>query len=133
MFFRRETPQQPTFAERLEMLKQAAFTVQPEGGGKAIVVRDGCAALIEDVPDGQPKISKAGFVIGQQIAELVDGGYQKTWRTPSGQRQPALATHLKALHALQQDLRETLGLASLYNESLGTVNDAHLYDRVAGR
>ena len=132
MFFRRQKPHQHTFAERLEMIEEAGFTVQEEGDGKAAVSRDGCVALIEDAPGGQPKISKAGFVVGREIAELLELGYQKMWRTPGGQREPVQAAHLKALHALQEDLRETLGLTSLYNESLGTVSDVHAYDRVAG-
>ena len=45
----------------------------------------------------------------------------------------ALASELKAVHAFQEDLREALGLVSLYNESLGTVSTEYLYDRVQGR
>ena len=40
---------------------------------------------------------------------------------------------IKALHAFDEDLREGLGLTSLYNLSLGTVCDDHLYDRVTAR
>ena len=47
------------------------------------------------------------------------------WRSPSGRTAPALATHLKALHAFEEDLKEGLGLPSLYNESLGTTSDLH--------
>ena len=54
-------------------------------------------------------------------------------RTPSGVELPALATHLKELHAFDEDLREGLGLVSLYNVSLGTTTDEHLYDRVVDR
>jgi hypothetical protein len=59
----------------------------------------------------------------------VDTGFQKFWRTPDGRDLPALAAHLRELHAFLEDLRETLGLTSLYNTALGTVNDLHLYDR----
>jgi hypothetical protein len=55
------------------------------------------------------------------------------WRTPTGRTAPALATHLKALHAFEEDLKEGLGLTSLYNEGLGTTSDLHLYDRVQHR
>ena len=55
------------------------------------------------------------------------------WRTPSGKRVPALATQLKALHNFEEDLKEGLGLPSLYNQSLGTTSDLHLYDRVEHR
>ena len=45
----------------------------------------------------------------------------------------AQATHLKNLHSFEEDLREGLGLTSLYNESLGTTTDLHMYDRVEHR
>jgi len=46
---------------------------------------------------------------------------------------PALATYLKALHNFEEDLKEALGLTSLYNQALGTRADEHLYDRVKDR
>jgi hypothetical protein len=63
----------------------------------------------------------------------VDAGFQKYWLAPSGARAAATAEQLKALHNFEEDLREALGLVSLYNESLGTVNGLHLYDRVKDR
>jgi len=48
-------------------------------------------------------------------------------------RRPALASDLKRLQAFQEDLREALGIESLYNQSLGTVCDSHQYDRLSGR
>ena len=69
----------------------------------------------------------------ERIATLVDGGYQKFFQTPSGKRKPALAEDLKTVHAFQEDLRESLGMTSLYNESLGTVSNRYLYDRVQDR
>ncbi|MEP7353943.1 MAG: hypothetical protein ABI824_11990, partial [Acidobacteriota bacterium] len=68
-----------------------------------------------------------------EIAHLVHGGYQMFLRTHSGRELPALAPQLKALHAFDEDLREGLGLTSLYNIALGTTSDDHLYDRVEGR
>ena len=44
-----------------------------------------------------------------------------------------LAEELKGVHEFQEDLREALGLESLYNESLGTVSTQYLYDRVKDR
>jgi len=55
------------------------------------------------------------------------------FRTPSGRELPAQASQLKALHAFDEDLREGLGLTSLYNLSLGTTSDDHMYDRVEDR
>ncbi len=132
MFFRHEKPHQPTFEERLTGLKQFRFDVQRQGGG-ALVTRDGCGATVEDLGEGKVKVGKAGVMVGAEIAALVHGGYQMFLRTPSGKEVPALAGQLKKLHAFDEDLREGLGLTSLYNLSLGTTADDHLYDRVEDR
>jgi hypothetical protein len=46
---------------------------------------------------------------------------------------PATADHLKALQQFAEELKEALGLPSLYNESLGTVSDSYQYDRIKDR
>jgi hypothetical protein len=99
----------------------------------ALVTRDGCGAMVEDSGNGQVKVGKAGVLVGAEIANLVSRGYQMFLRTPSGKEIPALADQLKKLHAFDEDLREGLGLTSLYNLSLGTTSDDHLYDRVEDR
>ena len=76
---------------------------------------------------------RAGILIGGEIAVLVDGGYQKFFRTPTGAKKPATAQELVDLHNFEEDLTEALGLTSLYNESLGTVSTYYQYDRVADR
>jgi hypothetical protein len=72
-------------------------------------------------------------LVGNEIARLVDGGYQKIFRAASGKVKPALADDLKALHDFEEDLKEGLAQKSLYNESLGTVSTFYLYDRVQDR
>jgi len=133
MFFRRKPPRTVTFEERLETLRRAGFQVTPEDDNSVRVARNGCAAVVTDVPGGGPHIGRSGWVIGPDIALLVDGGYQKFWRVGSERKAPALASQLKTLHEFEEDLREVLGLVSLYNTSLGTTNDLHMYDRVEGR
>jgi hypothetical protein len=133
MFFRREAPRQWTFEDRLANLKQFGFEVSREADGKAVARRNGCAATVEDAGGGKVIIGQAGILIASEIARLVHGGYQMFLRTPSGRELPALASQLKELHAFDEDLREGLGLTSLYNLSLGTTCDDHLYDRVRGR
>jgi hypothetical protein len=128
MFFRNQKPHQWTFDERIGNLKQFHVDVQRQGAG-ALVTRDGCGAMVEDLGNGQVKVGKAGVLVGAEIANLVSRGYQMFLRTPSGKEIPALANHLKTLHAFEEDLREGLGLTSLYNLSLGTTSDDHLYDR----
>ena len=133
MFFRRETPREPGFKERLESLKSFGFTVNFLNEGHARVSRDGIGAIVEDRPGQRPHVNRAGFMIGDEIGLLVNAGYQMFWRTPSGKRVPAQASQLKSLHNFEEDLKEGLGLPSLYNESLGTTSDLHLYDRVEHR
>lgn len=132
MFFRNVKPKQWTFDERLGSLTGAGFTVSREAGG-AKVTRGSCGAMIEDKGNGEVAIGKAGILVGKEIGVLTSGGYQMFLRTPSGKELPALATHLHSLHAFDEDLREALGLTSLYNLSLGTTSEAHMYDRVADR
>jgi hypothetical protein len=133
MFFRRVRVAEPSFEQRIENLKQWGFLVEPQPDGSVRVRRDGCVALVRRLADGKPAVERAGWRLGEETAVLADGGYQKFWLAPSGRRQPALAAELSALHDFEEDLREALGLVSLYNTSLGTVNALHLYDRLKGR
>jgi hypothetical protein len=132
MFFRNAKPHQWTFEERLANLAQFHFEVRAKAAG-ALIVRDGCGAIVQDLGAGQVRVGKAGLLVDGEIAALVHGGYQMFLRTPSGKEIPALADQLKKLHAFDEDLREGLGLTSLYNLSLGTTADDHLYDRVEDR
>jgi len=132
MFFRRDKLKVPTFQELLERVGQAGFQVEHLSNG--VRVRRGyCAALLQDGGAGRPHVSKAGVLIGDEVGWLVNGGYQQFFRAPSGKTEPALAEQLHALHDFEEDLKEALGLVSLYNESLGTTSDQHLYDRVLNR
>ncbi len=133
MFFRRHPPHVISFEERLESLRAAGFQVEPVSPQQVKVRRDCCAAVVEHSPEGVPLVRRLGVVAGDQIAELVDGGYQKFFDVTGGAPRPALAPDLKALHDFQEELRQALGLTSLYNESLGTVCDRHSYDRLRGR
>jgi hypothetical protein len=130
MLFRRKPPAEPVFADRLDALRQSGFETVPQPDGRVMVRKHGCAAMIAD--GRPPRIERAGWGMGDRVAQLIDGGYQKFWA--SGDRQvPALASQLQALHEFEEDLRQALGLESLYNTSLGTVNDLHNYDRLEGR
>jgi hypothetical protein len=134
VFFRREKPRKLSFDDYLLKLRESGFEIAGQGSGKARVSRRGCAAVIEDVSGAEhPKVYRAGVQVADEIARLVDAGFQKFFLTPSGKKVPALATHLKALHDFQEDLKEALGLTSLYNEGLGTTSNAHVYDRVEDR
>ncbi len=132
MFFRREKAKLVTFSQRLENLKKSGMTTAPQGNATRIS-RGGLAV---DVTEKNAQIAvenRAGILIGNEIGVLVDGGYQKWFQTPCGKKKPALAEELKALHDFEEDIKEGLGLDSLYNDGLGTVSTLYLYDRVADR
>jgi len=73
-----------------------------------------------------------GYLIGGEISKLVNRGYQQFLKTTKTEV-PATADHLKALHDFAEEMKEALGLPSLYNESLGTVSESYQYDRVKDR
>ncbi len=133
MFFRRERPKNPSFSERVENLKKAGFTVNPRSGGVARVSGDVCAVDLKDTNGMAEAVAPAGIAMGDEIGALVDGGFQKFFRTPSGKKKPATAQELKALHDFEEDVREAIGKDSYYNEGLGTVSTFYLYDRVKDR
>src|SRR5580658_10046840 len=133
MFFRRHRPAELTFQDRLDNLKRAGFSVTPRPDGSVLVAKGECEVALRET-DGQiRRADLAGIRVGNEIASLVDGGYQKFFRTPSGKTKPALASDLTALHNFEEDLKEGLGLETLYNEALGTVCTYHLDDRLKDR
>jgi hypothetical protein len=81
---------------------------------------------------GLRMVVRPGPVIGGEIAQLVDRGFQKFFRTNKAEF-PATADRLQTLHRFVEELKETTRSVTLYNEALGTVSDAYLYDRVKGR
>jgi hypothetical protein len=103
-------------------------------GNRAYQVRKyGCAAEIAAAPDGSVMVlRRPGWLLGGEIARLVDKGYQKFLKTPRLEI-PATADHLHAIHEFTEELKEAAGATSLYNESLGTTSDKYVYDRVKGR
>jgi hypothetical protein len=132
MFFRREKPKPPTFAERMDALRKAGFNATPQGSAVR-VSRGDCAIDLAQDGNTVRAAGRAGVVMGSEIGALVDGGFQKFFQTPTGKRKPALADELKALHDFEEDLKEGLGQESYYNESLGTTSTFYLYDRVKDR
>jgi hypothetical protein len=133
MFFRRQRLTPPTFSERLDALKKSGFTAVPMPDGWVRVAREDCAIDLTDEAGLVRAAGRAGLSMGPEIGALVDGGFQKFFQTPSGQRKPAGAGELKALHSFEEDLKEGLGEQSYYNDSLGTVSAFYLYDRVKDR
>jgi hypothetical protein len=90
------------------------------------------AAIQRDESGGISLFAKPGYLVGGQIARLVDKGYQKFLKTTKTEI-PATADHLTAIHNFSEELKEATGSISLYNEGLGTVSDRYMYDRVEDR
>lgn len=135
MFFRRERPKHLTFDDQMNAARAAGFHTEAISNGKIRIQRNGIAAVVESAgPDGAVRfVERAGVMMGNEIGTLTDEGFQKFFTTPSGKRKPALAQELKEIQNFQEDLREAMNLTSLYNESLGTVSNVYVYDRVEGR
>jgi hypothetical protein len=133
MFFRTQAVRVPSFSDRLSNLSKFGFKTAADASGGTRVSRGDFAAVVKDLGEGKVGITKAGILAGNEIAHMVHGGYQMFLQTPSGKQFPALSTQLTGLHAFDEDLREGLGMTSLYNLSLGTTSEAHMYDRVTDR
>jgi hypothetical protein len=133
MFFRRKPVPALTFSDRLDALKRSGFTTVPVADGWVRVAREGCAVDLKEEGGAVRGSGRAGVSMGTEVGELVDGGFQKFFETPSGKRKPATAAELTALHSFEEDIKEGLGQESYYNDSLGTVSAFYLYDRVKDR
>ena len=115
---------------------EARLGAAPAAGSGAITAQ-GRGSFIGKGPTGGPNapvvvLGRAGVVIGDEIGHILDKGYQKFIKTAHAE-QPATADHLRALHRFSEELRQATGNISLYNESMGTVSDEYMYDRVKGR
>lgn len=127
--------EQPTYEEALEYLRGHEFDVleAPGVANRVFVKKYGCSAAIEKASDGHVKLfAKPGYLLGGEIARLIDKGYQKFFKT-SKLEVPATADQLKSLHQFTEELRVATGVGDLYNEALGTVSDRYVYDRVVDR
>jgi hypothetical protein len=134
MFFRRRKEAPPSFEQQLEAARAEGFTVENAEAGRIRISKHGCAAVVEHTGGGQVRfVQKPGVVVNGEISELVDRGFQKFLATSDGVRRPAQAAQLRAVHQFDEELRQVLHLESLYNESLGTVSNRYVYDRVQGR
>ena len=124
-----------SFEEAVAWFRDHGFDVleAPGASGRVFLKKYHCSAAIERGDDGSVKIfAYPGYLMNGEISKLVDHGYQKVLQT-SKAVYPATADHLKALHDFSEELKEALGLPSLYNESLGTVSESYHYDRIENR
>jgi len=128
-------PKPRTYEEAVQWLRDNGFDILDAPGtqNRVFLKKYNCSAAIEKTADdGVRLFAKPGYLVGGEISRLTDKGYQKFLKTTKAEI-PATADHLKALHQFSEELREALGQTSLYNESLGSVSDSYVYDRVQGR
>ena len=124
-----------TYEEALGWLRDHGFDLLEAPGTQARVFlkKYNCSAAIQkDSDDGVKIFAYPGYLIGSEISKLVNKGYQQFLKT-SKTEVPATADHLKALQQFTEELKEGLGLPSLYNESLGTTSESYHYDRIENR
>jgi len=124
-----------TYDEAVNWLRDHGFDLTEAPGTQARVFlrKYNCSAAIQKNGNDSVKIfAYPGYLIGSEISKLVNKGYQQFLKTAKTEV-PATADHLKALHQFSEELKEALGLPSLYNESLGTVSEAYQYDRIVDR
>src|SRR6201996_1392738 len=124
-----------TYEDALAWLRDHGFDVTeaPGTNGRVFLRKYNVSAAIQKGPDDTVKIfAYPGYLINGEMSKLINRGYQQFLKTAKTEV-PATADHLKALQQFTEELKEGLGLPSLYNESLGTVSEAYQYDRVKDR
>ena len=129
------TVEQRKYEDAVQWLRDHGFDLieAPGTQGRVFLKKYNVSAAIQKDSDENVKIfAYPGYLINGEISKLINRGYQQVLKT-SKTEIAATADHLKALQQFSEELKEGLGLPSLYNESLGTVSEAYNYDRVAGR
>jgi hypothetical protein len=133
---KRQYAERRTFEDAVAFLRDHGFDLLEAPGTKDrlfLKKYNVSAAIEKDAADGYVKIfARPGYLIGGEIAKLIDRGYQKFLKTTKTEV-PATADHLRAIHDFTEELKEAVGGMSIYNEALGTVSDSYVYDRVEDR
>jgi hypothetical protein len=127
--------EQRTYEDAVSWLRDHGFDLieAPGTQGRVFLRKYNVSAAIQkDGDDGVKIFAYPGYLVGTEISKLINRGYQQFLKTAKNEI-PATADHLKALHQFSEELKEALGLPSLYNESLGTVSEAYQYDRIKDR
>ena len=127
--------EQRSYEEALNWLRDHGFDLieAPGTQGRVFLKKYSCSAAIQKNGDDGVKIfAYPGYLVGSEISKLINRGYQQFLKTAKTEV-PATADHLKALQQFTEELKEGLGLPSLYNESLGTVSESYQYDRIEDR
>jgi hypothetical protein len=127
--------EQRNYEDAVNWLRDHGFDLieAPGTQNRVFLKKYNVSAAVQKDEDGNAKIfAYPGYLVGTEISKLVNRGYQQFLKT-SKTEVPATADHLTALHQFTEELKEALGLPSLYNESLGTVSESYQYDRIVDR
>src|SRR3954468_18437322 len=130
-----KTIEERSYEEALAWVRDHGFDVTDAPGTttRVFLRKYNVSAAIEKTrEDGVKIFAYPGYLIGSEISKLVNRGYQQFLKTSKAEV-PATADQLKSLQSFSEELKQALGLPSLYNESLGTVSEAYQYDRVEDR
>src|ERR1700748_2461494 len=102
----------PSPEAQLQLLH--SYGVESKAEGSGWVVRKGAAiARLEKGPRGLSLNGPPGFVLGNEVGQLLDQGFQKFMLTPT-RKLPATADQLREMHYFQEALGAPLGGDSLY-------------------
>jgi hypothetical protein len=132
---KRQYAEKRSFEDAVAFLRDHGFELleAPATKHRFFLKKNNVSAAIEKDQDGNVKVfARPGYLIGGEISKLIDRGYQKFLKTTKTEV-PATADHLRAIHDFTEELKEAMGGISIYNEALGTVSDAYVYDRVEDR
>jgi hypothetical protein len=124
-----------TYDEAVQWLRDHGFELLEAPGvqNRVFLKKNNCSAAIEKTDNGGVRIfAYPGYLISGEISKLINRGYQQFLKTTKTEV-PATADQLHALHQFTEELKEAIGAPSLYNESLGTVAEDYVYDRVRNR
>ena len=117
-----------TYEDAVQYLRDHGFDLieAPGTPGRVFVRKYNVSAAIQK--DGPKDFRLPGYH-RRRISSSTRSQVLKTSKTEVA----ATADHLKSLQEFSEELKEALGLPSLYNESLGTVSEAYQYDRIVDR
>lgn len=123
-----------TYDEAVQWLRDHGFELLDAPGvqNRVFLKKYNCSAAIERTDDGVRIFAYPGYLINGEISKLINRGYQQFLKT-SKTEVPATEDKLHALHQFSEELKEAIGAPSLYNESLGTVAENYVYDRIQNR
>ncbi len=123
------------YDEAVGWLRDHGFELQeaPGTSNRVFLRKHNCSAAIEKAENGKARVfAWPGYVVGNEISKLVNRGYQQFLKTTKNEV-AATDDKLRSLHDFTEEFKQALGLPNLYNESLGTVSENYVYDRVNGR